>query len=88
MAYRISHTAIGPRPHWYHLETWAEGKRDAAIRRANSYALDHGGYVCVKDNDGNVVFGTDPEQLDLAVLNGTNRNFPGERARRMGCCVS
>jgi hypothetical protein len=88
MAYTIQHTAISDRPFWYHLETWDEGHREQAMRRANQYALDHGGYVCVKDSAGNVVFGTDPIQLDRAIIAGTNRDFPKERARRMGCCVS
>lgn len=87
MAYRILHTAVAAAPYWYLLETWSEGKREAAIRRARGYALDNGGYVCVKDNDGNVVFGTDPAQLDLAILSGTNLNFRREAARRVGCCA-
>lgn len=75
MAYQILHTFIGERPFWYQLERWSEGKREAAIRRAYDYALGHGGYVCVKDNDGNVVFGTDPAGLDRAISNGINRHF-------------
>lgn len=76
MAYTILHTQIGqPAPHWYQIERWDEGHREQARRRAYSYALDHGGYVCVKDNDGNVVFGTDPAALDRAITNGINRDF-------------
>lgn len=85
MTYAIQHTAIGPFPYWYHLETC--GERDRAIRRANNYALDHGGYICVKDSAGNVVFGTDPAQLDRAISAGTNRHFARETARRRGCAA-
>ncbi len=79
----IQHTAAAGAPYWYHLESAAEPA--AAIRRARSYALDNGGYVCVKDGAGNVIFGTDPAQLDRAILSGINRDFPRETARRLGC---
>jgi hypothetical protein len=85
MAYTIQHTAIGPAPFWYHLESARDEQK--AVRIANNYALDHGGYVCVKDQNGSVVFGTDPAQLDRVILNGTNKHFPKETARRLGCCV-
>jgi hypothetical protein len=84
MAYTIQHTAIANAPHWYHLDSNSDYL--AAVRRARGYALDHGGYVCVKDASGETVFGTDPGQLDRAVSNGTNRDFPRETARRVGCC--
>ena len=80
MAYTLLHTQIGHAPHWYQLERWHEGEREAAIRRANQYFFDHGGYVCVKDNDGNVVFGTDPAQLDRAIALGINRSFKVDAA--------
>lgn len=85
MAYTISHTQIGKFPYWYHLESCGDEQR--AKRRANQYALDHGGYVCVKDASGKVIFGTDPVQLDIAITTGTNRDFSAETARRRGCCV-
>lgn len=75
MAYTILHTQISARPHWYQLERWDEGHRKQAIRRARNYVLDHGGFVCVKDNDGNVVFGADPAELDRAIASGINRQF-------------
>lgn len=73
MAYTIHHTQIGRRPHWYHLEFAADAL--VAALRANSYALDHGGYTCVKDSRGRVIFGTDPAELDRAIACGINRNF-------------
>jgi hypothetical protein len=54
----IEHTQIGDRPYWYHLECSNDFQQ--AKKRAHNYALDHGGYVCVKDESGHVVFGTDP----------------------------
>jgi hypothetical protein len=84
MTFTIQHTAIGDRPFWYHLECAKD--LESATRRARQHALDNGGYVCVKDANGATVFGTDPLQLDRAILNGINRSFPGERARRLGCC--
>ena len=85
MAYTVQHTAIGTFPWWYHLD--AHKDEQAAIRRANNYALDHGGFVCVKDATGKTVFGTDPVALDNAISNGTCQHFAKERARRLGCCV-
>ena len=86
MAYTIQHTAItGDAPFWYHLECAKD--LDGAARRARQYALDNGGYVCVKDATGKTVFGTDPVALDRAILNGINKSFPRERTRRMGYCV-
>lgn len=76
MAYSVKHTQIGAQPHWYLLERWDEAHRQKAIRRASEYALDHGGYVCVTDNDGKVVFGTDPAALDDAIAKGINKHFP------------
>ena len=86
MAFTILHTAIGRAPSWYLLETCPDQER--AKRRAYDYALDHGGYVCVRDSAGGVVFGTDPAALDRAISSGINHNFPLETARRRGCCVS
>lgn len=86
MTYTIQHTQIGDRPFWYHLECAKD--LDGATRRANQYALNNGGYVCVKDASGITVFGTDPAQLDRAIMNGINKHFPGERARRLGCCAT
>jgi hypothetical protein len=88
MAYTIQHTAIGRFPHWYHVESWDEGHRNHAIKRGQQIAMDKGGYVCVQDHAGKVVFGTDPAQLDRAISAGTNRDFRKETARRLGCCVS
>lgn len=76
MAYTVLHTQVGsPAPHWYELERWQEAYRERAIRRARDYALNHGGYVCVKDHTGGVVFGTDPAALERAILAGMNRDF-------------
>lgn len=75
MSYSVQHTNIGQRPYWYQLERWDEGHREKAFARARQYALDHGGYVCVKDYAGNVVFGTDPTQLDRAITLGINKHF-------------
>lgn len=85
MAFAIQHTAIGNFPFWYFLESHRD--LEGATRRAQNYALDHGGYVCVKDANGAIVFGTDPAALDLAILNGINRDFPRETARRRGGCI-
>lgn len=71
MTYSVQHTQIGSRPHWYLLERWDEGHREKAIQRARNYALDHGGYVCVKDSAGNVVYGTDPAELGRAIAKAT-----------------
>jgi len=84
--FTVEHTQIGARPFWHHLDS--HPTLEEACRRARNYALDHGGYVCVKDIDGATVFGTDPVALDRAILNGINVSFPGERARRLGCCAS
>ena len=84
-SYTIQHTAIGNSPFWYHLECAADFER--ACRRARQYALDNGGYVCVKDQNGFTVFGTDPLDLDRAILNGICKHFVGERARRLGYCA-
>ena len=76
MAYRVEHAKIeGPAPYWYLLERWDEAHREQAMRRARQYAIGNGGYVCVKDNDGNVVFGTDPAQLDRNIAQGGNKYF-------------
>lgn len=76
MSYAILHTKIeGPRPHWYTLERWDEAHREKALRRARQYALDHGGYICVQDNFGDIVYGTDPAALDRAIKLGGNRDF-------------
>jgi hypothetical protein len=85
MSYAIQHTAIGEFPFWYHLES--AKTLEAATRRAYNYAMDHGGYVCVKDETGKTVFGTDPVELDRAISNGINKSFPRETARRKGCCA-
>lgn len=85
MSYSVQHTAIGKSPFWYHLDS--HGDLEQAALRARNYAMDHGGYVCVKDGAGKVVYGTDPAQLDRAILIGINRDFPGEAARRVGCCA-
>ncbi len=84
MSYTVQHTQIGDFPFWYHVDSHQDFQ--TAARRAQSYALDHGGYVCVKNTDGKTVFGTDPAALDRAISNGINRSFPRERARRLGCC--
>ena len=85
MSYTIEHTATGAYPVWYHLERSDDLQK--AKRRAYDYALNHGGYVCVKDGSGHVVFGTDPAALARAVTSGINRSFPRETARRQGYCV-
>jgi hypothetical protein len=84
MAFTIQHTAISSdRPFWYHLECAKD--LESACRRAQQYVLDNGGYVCAKDAGGRTVFGTDPIDLCRAISNGTNRHFPRETARRLGC---
>lgn len=76
MAYAVHHTQVGSaKPHWYLLERWDEGHREQALRRARNYTLDHGGYVYVADHDGNIVYGTNPVDLDRAIARGTNRDF-------------
>jgi hypothetical protein len=85
MRYSIQHTQIGDFPFWYHLESARD--LEAAKRRAYNYAMDHGGYVCVKDESGKTVFGTDPAELDRAISCGINKSFPRESARRLGCCA-
>ena len=74
MGYSIQHTTVtGVRPSWYQLESARNLK--AAARRALNYALDNGGYICVKDEQGAVVYGTDPAALDQAIARGVNRDF-------------
>lgn len=76
MSYSIRHTFTGAQhPNWYFLERWDEAHRERAIQRARYYVQDHGGYICVKDHAGRVVFGTDPIALDRAIASGTNRDF-------------
>lgn len=58
-------------PHWYQLEFARDF--DRACRRARQYALDNGGYVCVKDRSGEVVFGTNPIDLQRNIEQGQNR---------------
>jgi hypothetical protein len=72
-SFSIHHTMIGARPHWYHLEFCCGMER--AKLRANGYALDHGGYVCVKDAAGKVIFGTDPAELEHSIAIGLNKHF-------------
>jgi hypothetical protein len=76
--FTIHHTKVSQdRPFWYRLE--AASDRGNAIRRAYQYALDNGGYICVKDHThdpmGEVIFGTDPVCLQLAIRDGRNRDF-------------
>jgi len=84
--YIIQHTAIARSPAWYLAQSNLD--KDTAIRVARDIALKFGGYVCVRTaGQGPVVFGTDPAELDRAISAGTNRDFPKETARRLGCCV-
>lgn len=85
-AYSCIHTATGRFPSWYHLSS--HPTLDAAIRCAQDFVMRRGGYICVRDASGRSVYGTDPAELDRAVVNGTNRDFPSETARLAGCCVS
>lgn len=85
MAFSVQHTLVGAFPFWYHLDS--HEKFRGAVERARNYALDHGGYVCVKNAGGVTVYGTDPAELDRAISSGTNQDFRLERARRLGCCV-
>ncbi len=78
MTFTIQHTAVGESPFWHHLES--HKSEYAAISRARDYVLDHGGYVCVKDAGGRTVFGTNPIDLDRAILNGINRHFSRKTA--------
>lgn len=71
--FTVHHTLIGERPFWYRLDPW--GDQTAATTRARCYALDHGGYVCVKDDTGKVIYGTDPVELDRAITAGINKYF-------------
>jgi len=76
-SFAIQHTTVdGSRPHWYRLDSAKDF--NSACRRARDYALDHGGYVCVTDETGKTVFGTDPDQLAHAIALGINRDFPRE----------
>jgi hypothetical protein len=63
MAYTVHYTAAATID-WHHLAPFCHKELETAVRRANSYAMDHGGYVCVKDELGRVLYGTDPAQLD------------------------
>jgi hypothetical protein len=85
MAFTIEHTQIGDAPYWYHLECAKTLK--AAAATASLYVLRNGGYICVRDENRKVVYGTDPAELDRAILSGINKSFPRETARRIGCCV-
>lgn len=62
------------RPHWHQYDG-AYREQHNAIRRANNLVLDHGGYACVKDAAGKVIWGTDPADLDRAIAAGTNKHF-------------
>lgn len=74
MSFSIKHTQISSAaPFWYHLEYAKD--LESATRRARNYTLDHGGYVCVKNHDGKVVYGTDPIELDRAISKKINRHF-------------
>jgi len=83
MAFSVQHTKCPnsrasefgdcSRPYWYHLEAYSD--REKALRRARQYGLDNGGYVCVKDADGTVIYGTDPAQLNRAIVQGINKHF-------------
>lgn len=75
MACTVHHTFIAKRPFWYLLDRWQDADQAKAIQRANHYALDHGGYVCVKDRTGKVVYGTDPAALDRAIGLRINKHF-------------
>jgi hypothetical protein len=86
MSYTIQHAAMSDTaPFWYHLEC----AKDLlyATSRARNYALDHGGFVCVQDETGKTVFGTDPVDLDRRISAGTLPWFKRETARRCGCCT-
>ena len=86
MAYSVQYTkCIGSRadegvqrPFWHQLEAY--GNASQAMHRARQYALDNGGYVCVKDSAGTVIYGTDPVALDRAIILGINRYFTQPRA--------
>jgi hypothetical protein len=72
--FSVQHTHIsGDRPYWYQLEAYSD--REKALHRARNYALDHGGYVCVKDATNTTIYGTDPAALDHAITAGINRHF-------------
>ena len=74
MAFSVEYTQHGLKtPYWHLLDVWAD--REEALRRARNYALDHGGYVCVKDGFGNVIYGTDPKGLERAISLGINHDF-------------
>lgn len=83
MAYSVQHTKClnsrasefgdCSRPFWYQLEAYSDLNK--ALHRARNYALDNGGYVCVKAPDGTIVYGTDPAALDRAIREGRNRDF-------------
>jgi hypothetical protein len=73
--YSVHHTTVtGPRPRWLQYDGLYRDKGNA-VRRAYNLALEHGGYVCVKDLSGAVTFGTDPAALDRAIASGLNRDF-------------
>lgn len=79
MRHTIAHTAIGTdKPHWYHLDTGPDYQQ--ACHRALNYALDHGGYVCVRDSAGTIVYGTDPDELDRTITQGMNQHFTAPSA--------
>jgi hypothetical protein len=73
MTFTIYHTAIGARPHWRTIEKHVG--LQTAQKRAYDYAMEHGGYVCVKNSIGRAVFGTEPNELDRAIASGANRHF-------------
>jgi hypothetical protein len=86
MAFTIQHTSTAfGYPSWYHVG--GDADYQAAAKKAYQYAMQHGGYVCVKDADGKTCFGTDPAILSNAITSGRNRDFPSETARRQGCCA-
>jgi hypothetical protein len=61
MSYRIQHAASGDLTSWHYFGYAKD--LESAVHRARQYALDNGGYVCVTDATGTVVFGTDPAEL-------------------------
>jgi hypothetical protein len=74
MAYSVRHARQGTeRPFWYQLEAYDD--REKALHRARNYALDNGGYICVKDATNTTIYGTDPAALDMAIIAGINRDF-------------
>jgi hypothetical protein len=87
MAYSVQHAQCkGARPYWYQLEAYSD--REKAMHRARNYALDNGGYVCVKDASGKTIWGSDPGDLERSIASGSNHYWRAPHVCDGECIMS